>query len=133
MANPTKIELFHPKAVAQDSQIVDLCDVGMPARNFAQNERPFLQHGADDFDHIIFRQSPRLGSSHIEILRSAKLLHQSFTARTANSSASYSTSRYAAIAPVGKSLSARNSMIAYYSMNIHNGQTVLDFSETVST
>jgi hypothetical protein len=31
----------------------------MPAENFAQNQEPLLQHGADSFGHIIWKRSPR--------------------------------------------------------------------------
>jgi hypothetical protein len=108
MGNPTKIDLSHAETVTQDSQRVRLCNVKMPAQNFAQNERSFLQHGADGFAHVIGMGLSDLGSSHIEILPSAKRLGESFTVRKANRSASYSNSSSVAIAQAKTPLSMKD-------------------------
>ena len=59
MGNPRTIKLFRAETARQDSQVTHLCNVKVPAHNFAPHERSLLQHEANRWANIVCKHSSR--------------------------------------------------------------------------
>jgi hypothetical protein len=129
--DPTKIELFHPELVVQDSQARRLSNAKMPAQRFARSERLFFQHRCDCFGQIIWKLPPRGRVIAQRSSPSTKLLHHFLTVARASASFLYRHRSSATMVPAWRPLSVRKRITARCCINIQEGQTTVHLFQNV--